>query len=624
MRKKHTFLHIGKKVTILGLGLSLFFSACNKDFLNQVPDDILTLEEIFNRRQLSEEFLANVYNYIRDEAHHSPWNGISDGYKVNQPGRNIATDINLGNWNASSNYWNYWDHYYKGIRSATTFINNIDGNQQILEDSQGPELIIQRKAEARFLRAFFYWKILKQYGPFIIIGDDEVAPDLPVDASEMQMPRNSYDECVDYIASELDKAEQDLPVEHYTNEQQLIANFGRASKILCRAIKSRLLITAASPLFNGNSDYATLQNGDGKPLINTAYSAQKWERAANAAKSVIDYAESSNGALGLYKKYTNGNLDPFISYRDVFLDSWNEEWIMARNTNNLSGWQRANTPRLAQGYASLGPTQQLIDAYRMANGQRPISGYQSDGTPIINGSSGYSETGFVSFQPPGATRAVQTFNMYVNREPRFYASVTYSGSDWINTTSSLGVREIQLYYTGESGQAGSHDFSITGYFFRKNISPTYHPTQNNVARPHVTMRYAEILLNYIEALNEFSPGHPDILKYLNDIRERGGLPALNVGLNQNDMREEIRLERRIELTAEYRRAFDTRRWKIAEQTDGGPFYGMNVGAGTSNTDPAFFQRTQYETRVFRPSFYLFPIPQDEIQRNHNLVQNPGW
>src|SRR5699024_7099915 len=133
-----------------------------------------------------------------------------------------------------------------------------------------------------------------------------------------------------------------------------------------------------------------------------------------------------------------------------------------------------------------------------------------DGSPIINSSSGYSEDGFSDFTAPGATRSKNTFNMYVNREPRFYATITYSGSDWINTTSSLGVREIQLYYTGESGKGGSHDYSETGYLFRKNISPTYHPTQNNVARPLVMMRYAEILLNYRWKSTRLNSSHVSI------------------------------------------------------------------------------------------------------------------
>lgn len=156
------------------------------------------------------------------------------------------------------------------------------------------------------------------------------------------------------------------------------------------------------------------------------------------------------------------------------------------------------------------------------------------------------------------------------------------------------------------------------------MSPTYHPNVTTANRAHVMMRYAEILLNYVEALNEASPGHPDILKYLNQVRERGGIPPLTGSYTQEQMRQFIRTERRIELAFEHLRYFDTRRWKIAEQTDGGPFYGMNVEAGTSNTDPNFFKRTRFETRVFRKSFYFFPIPQTEVQRNPNLVQNPGW
>ena len=606
--------------------LLLLGSSCQKEFLNQVPDDRLTLKEVFNRRKLSEDWLAGTYNFIRDEAHRTnttPWDVISDDNDVGQ--RGVPFQVNLGNWSASSNYWNFWDHYYKGIRTATTFINNINGNEEILQEREGAALIKKRKAEARFLRAFFYAEILKQYGPFINIGDEEIAPDLPLTDPNMQRPRSSYDECVDYIVTELNLAEADLDVEHYANGDNVLENdMGRASKILCRAVKSRVLLYAASPLNNGNQDYLTLSNKDGKLLFSSSYDVNKWAKAAEAAKEVINYAESS-GKLGLYRKNkSNGELDPFLSYRDLFLDPWNIEWIIGRNNNGLGSYQRSCTPRLASGYASMGPTQQLVDSYRMANGESPITGYNAAGVPNINSASGYSETGFSRFQAPGSTRAKNIFNMFKNREPRFYATITYSGSDWINTTSSLGVREIQLYYTGESGKGGSHDYSETGYLFRKNVSPTYHPTQSNVPRPYVMMRYAEILLNYVEALNESSPNNPDILKYLNQIRERGGIPALTAGLSQAEMRNQIRLERRIELTMEHLRYFDTRRWKVAEQTDAGPMYGMNAEGGTSNSDLAFFKRTRFESRVFRKSFYYFPIPQAEIQRNPNLVQNLGW
>ena len=220
------------------------------------------------------------------------------------------------------------------------------------------------------------------------------------------------------------------------------------------------------------------------------------------------------------------------------------------------------------------------------------------------------------FFAPAGTR-----NMFVNREPRFYVNICFNGAYWIGDQKT----RIQLYYTGGSGKKGTWDYPRSGYIAIKNVSPSSNPLNNNyIKRPFLMMRYAEMLLNYVEALNEYDPGNPDIEKYLNLIRERGGLGPVQSGLSQELMREQIRLERRIELCFEQLRYFDTRRWLIAEQTDGGPFYGMNVDAGNSFTDEAFYEKTVFETRVFRPEFYLFPIPQSEINRDPQIVQNPGW
>ena len=385
------------------------------------------------------------------------------------------------------------------------------------------------------------------------------------------------------------------------------------------ALKSRVLLYAASPLVNGNQEYAGFTNKDGKQLISQQYNPAKWERAAKAAKDIIDL-----NILSLYKKNdAQGNFDPLLSYRGVFLDAWNPEVIFARVANNIAGWERASSPRLASGFASTGPTQQMVDAYHMANGLRPVLGYTSNGSPIINAPSGYSETGFTA----AATKytLANTYNMYVNREPRFYANVNFNGVQWINT--SEGVKVIQTYNTGESGPAGSWDHSRTGYINRKNVSPAANPrTGVNTARPWVMFRYAEILLNYIEALHETDPSNPDILQYLNDIRERAGIPQFGEGPSPlptpspDAVRELIRHERRIELAFEHMRYFDTRRWKIAEQTDAGPFYGMNISANP----PEFYKRVVFENRVFRKSYYFFPIPQPEINKNMNLVQNPGY
>lgn len=598
-----------KKLAYLALvSTSFLTTSCNKDFLNQVPDDRITIEQVFARRRYSEEYLANIYSTLPNEAYRntSPWEGCSDDADItyDRPGSGYDTyPINLGNWSAASGYMDTWSKYYRGIRSASYFIQHIDENKEIKELPNGQELIDKYKAEARFLRAFFYYGLIRQYGPVILLGDIPIAGNLEPSDAEMQKPRNSYDECVNYIVAELDLAATKLP-KHFT--EQADADYGRATAAVCKAIKSRVLLLAASPQFNGNVDYANFRNLDGKQLVSPSFDKEKWKRAADAARDVI-----TGFNFSLYRKNdAAGKFDPYLSCRDVFLDPWNSEVIFARTTNNLKDWERSTTPRLANGYAAVAVTQQLVDEFEMENGKG-----------IREAGSGYVETGFSNAATKYTTAG--TYNMYVNREPRFYVNVSYNGSLWLNT--SEGNKVIETFFTGNTGKKGSWDFPRTGYIARKNIHPNSNPRISQyIARPFILARYAEILLNYIEALNEYAPGDPDIVKYLNEIRNRAGLPEVTPGLGQNEMRSKIRHERRVELALESLRYFDTRRWKIAEQTDGGNFYGMNVDAGTKLTDLVFYQRTVFERRVFLKNYYLFPIPQSEMDRDRNLVQNPGW
>lgn len=594
--------------SLLLIAAVFILPACNKDFLNQVPDDRITIDQVFARRKYSEEYLANIYNTLPNDAYRntSPWEGMSDDADItyDRPGSGYDTyPANLGNWSAASNYFNYWAKYYQGIRSATYFMQRIGENVEILALPNGGDLVEQYKAEARALRAYYYYCLLRQYGPVILLGDTPIAGDLAPSAEEMQLPRNSYDECVDYIVSELDLAAQNLP-KHFTAQSE--TEYGRVTQAFCKAVKSQVTLLAASPQFNGNTDYAGFRNKDGKQLISQQYDANKWKRAADAAKELM-----TGFGLALYRKNdASGNFDPYLSTRDVFLDPWNTEVIFARTTNGLSGWERSISPRLCNGYAAVAVTQQLVDEFEMENGK----GIRETG-------SGYVETGFSAAATKYALKG--TYNMYVGREPRFYVNVSYNGSPWINP--SEGTKVIETFFTGNTGKKGSWDHPRTGYIARKNLHPNSNPRISQyVARPFVMMRYAEFLLNYIEALNEYEPGNADIAKYLNEIRNRAGLPDVAPGLGQDDMRAKIRHERRVELCLENLRYFDTRRWKIAEQTDGGPFYGMNVDAGTKLTDLVFYQRTVFERRVFLKNYYLQPIPQSEIDRDPNLVQNPGW
>jgi hypothetical protein len=607
--------YVNIKTTFLISSLAILFLSCT-DFFDQVPNDRMTIDEVFQRRLESEQYLANVYNYIRNESDQTldtgtPFMGLSDEADVTYTNHPTYA-MNLGNWNANSNFFNFWTHYYRGIRSATYFMQNLPNNKELQTIDGGPALIKRYIAEARALRAEFYAALLKQYGPVVIIpGDKVLAPDATLE--ELALPRNSYDECIEFIVSEFDAAAAELP-DWYDDA----LDYGRMNKTVCMALKARALLYAASPLWNGNQSYSNFKNQDGKQLVNQTYDPAKWKSAAEAAKAVIDLERFS-----LHKQYSNGKYDPLSSLEGIFLEAYNKEIIFCRKANTIGpNWEWRCNPRHAGGTSGNGVTQSQVDAYQMANGEIPILGYEANGQPIVNPASGYVERGFSTASDSYTESG--TWNMYTNREPRFYASVTYNGAYAPNRVSYPA--KTGLFYSGNSGrQNGANNFSRTGYLVRKNLHPNSRPnTSTYVGRPLVLLRLAELYLNYAESLNEYEPGHPDILTYVNLIRERADIPALPPNLSQDELRDRIRLERRIELAFERHRWFDTRRWKIASQTDGGDFYGMNIDAGMNFTDTTFYKRVVFEERVFTDKNLLFPIPQSEIERGFLLVQNPGW
>ncbi|RPD50718.1 RagB/SusD family nutrient uptake outer membrane protein [Paracnuella aquatica] len=584
-------------IKYLLLLLAVLNFSCRKDFLDKQPDDMLTLDQVFNNRLEAERYLRNVYSFLPNEM--APWtnfSGISDEGDILFVNME-HNDINNGNWSPDRIPFNDFGGLYRGIRSASVFLTRIGECNECEQLIPGSKK--QWAAEAKALRAWYYFLLMRKFGPVALVKDI-----LPVDVElgATQLPRSSFDECVAYIMEELDGAQAALP-QKVADTREL----GRVDGRVVQAMKSRILLYAASPLWNGNTDYAAFKNSDGKQLVNTTYDADRWKKAADAAKLLIDMMPE-----GLYKKNTNGVFDPLASYRDVFIDRFNQEIIWARPSSDWWSWQKHAAPRQFRGYNGMAATQQQVDAYYMANGLQ-----------INEPGSGYVEAGFSTTD--GKYTKAGAWNMYVGREPRFYATITYNGGYWpSNSTQGSGDR-LQFYFTGSSGKGGSHDYSPTGYLISKFTSPSSNPrTDQFVMKTWNYFRLAEIYLNYVEALNEYSPGHGDIKRYLDLIHERAGIPAIPAGLGQAEMRERIRLERRIELAFEGHRVFDNRRWKIAEQTDGGPMWGMNVNKGNSFTDVSFFERTVFETRVFQRKHYLWPIPQSEMDRNKAMVQNPGW
>ena len=587
--------------------------SCKKGFLDQVPNDRLTLNETFTNRATALKFLNNVYNGVPDEfsqrfaaraSNAGVWTGGSD------EGEYLwdfveSNSMNIGNWDANTVFVNnYWRNFYRGIRASSYFMANID---KVTQDIT-PQLSVQYKAEARALRAMFYFYLVRLYGPVILVGDQVIEPDAPSEA--VRLPRSSFDECITYITTELQAAAADLPTTP-TNDD----NYGRITKPIALAFRAQALLLAASPLYNGNTDMASLKSKDGKQLVSQTADPNKWKIAADAYKAYL--TQFVPGTFDLFRKNGSGGVfDPYLSCRDVFLTDWNSEVIFARPGSSLASRQYEMTPYHSgqnsdsRASGGLGATQNQVDAYFMNNGKS-----------ITDPTSGYMTTGNTLYKAPGSPIATNTYNQWVNREPRFYVNITYNGSVWLNTNNGNIITE--LFANGNSGRiTGGGDYCPTGYIVRKAMGLGKWDISN---RPVILYRLANVYLDYAEALNESTPGDADVLKYVNLIRDRAGVPVygsanLPVPAGQVAMREVIRKERRVELSFENVRYFDTRRWKIAEQTDNGPIYGLSI----SKNLPDFLTPVPFETRVFTKRHYLFPIPANDVNSDNLMVQNPGW
>lgn len=609
------------RYTLLALIISFLSLGCNS-FLDKLPDDMLTEEMVFQDRKRTEEWLASTYAWNLD-----PLNGllVANGYPYLTDDAQLAFPMGQywpwswivgylqGSWNPTINApIDYWYDAFKLARRAYQFIEQVRPlpNQGLTEAD-----VLQMKNEARFQVANMYVRILEHYGPFPLMK--ELVPS-NITPSELSIPRTPYDEIVDYLDAELNDLAAYFP-KQYTDDSDV----GRPTKGAVLAVRARMLLFAASPLFNGNPDYADLANPDGQLLFNPTYKPEKWARAAEAYRDVLALADE--GVYDLYKEYYNGQIDPFMSLQNLFLThKGNKEIILSRPSVDYGNYNAACLPRGLVGYAGYyGATQNIVDAFFMKNGL-PIadanSGYKEEGftdQPIF-----YDHTAYNMADPDETTGLVvntNTFNMYANREPRFYVFIRHN-NQWIPQAG----RNTQFKY-GEQDGGPTHDSPQCGYLVRKAVQPYADPRGGRVSyQPGILIRLGEVYLNYAEALNEVDPNHPDILKYVNLIRERAGIPPLDTSMlgDKEKLREAIRRERRVEFALEGDIRFhDLRRWKLAEEVFAEPIYGLN---NLATTDEEFYKRKPFMNRVFHKKMYLWPIPQHYVDNNVNLVQNKFW
>lgn len=689
--KKYKYMIAG----VAAMCATAFLTSCS-DYLDtdKYFKDQQSLEHIFNNKNNTLEWLALSYSRLQGD-------NIEIGHSDQNP-TNFCDDMTFNEGNNGDRYRKFklgeygdgysYDTYYKNswpwsyvaIRQASVFIHNAHANDELTQDEI--DVLI---GEAHFLRGYFYWLLIRKYGPVPIMPDE--GADFSESYDDLSYPRNTFDECVDFICKDMIEAAKRLP------DRRDNLNSARPTKGAALAMRAKVLTYAASPLYNGNTEMADFTDKTGRQLISQQYDERKWAVAAAAGKDFLDY----NDQAGVYKIHTVGirktaedtsypttiippkcepyssqnfpdgwaDIDPFESYRSVFNGELsmaeNEEVIFTRGQNNrtnnlipdgqegsveigVKDLVKHQLPNSLGGWNIHGVTQKQCDAYAMA-----------DGTP-------YDREKVMAQYGPGNefttinNKALHPYDHlpdngiymgYANREPRFYASVAYSGTIWpgASTTEDRYHNQQIFYYRGEQdGRVNSNERWVnTGIGVMKYVHPYDINVGNNASirdKADPALRYADLLLLYAEALNNLTTSYEiaswdgtqtytisrdvnEMHRGVKPVRMRAGVPDYTdeVYADRDQFFNAIVHERQIEFFAENQRYFDLRRWKIAEEHEAEQIYGCNTLMDRRNAlqfyNPVRVPKLQTS---FSRRQYFWPVSWDELRRNKNLTQAPGW
>jgi hypothetical protein len=480
---------------------------------------------------------------------------------------------------ANGNADDLWTYCYNAIRNATVFIVYINRVPLLEKLPNGQPARPAYRSEARFLRAWLYFQLLKRYGGVPLLGDS-----IRQITDNVQLPRNSFSDCVNYIVSECDNIKDSLRTAAMVNP----TTYGRITQGAAMALKAEALLYAASPLYNGgNIDPSNPLTGY------TSYDANRWRLAADAAKAVID--------LGAYQLMPNFN-DVFVTQAaPVGPNTETIFWMQLGSP--ATSVESANAPvgfSSAGGNGATSPTQNLVDAF-------PTD-------------SGYAITDPAAQYDPS--------DPWSHRDPRLNLTVFHNGSLWLN-------RAVQTFDGGLDKPGGSVQQTKTSYYMRKFMGAfesvtSNPPTYSGTVHDWIYFRYAGILLDYAEATNEFSGPSSEVYNVLYALRKRAGILTgpdntygVPQGMTQSDMREFLHNERRIEMAFEEQRYWDIRRWKTAAKAYSAPLQGLDIQQSSSGQ--LFFNPIDVLTPKFRdPQMYLYPIPYSEVIKNGQMKQNPQW
>jgi hypothetical protein len=661
-------------------------TSCNEDYLDSSAffKDRLTEEKVFEGKVYSEKWLANVFEELKginaDVAGKgvTPHNFADDMYYGDRdgafdPSKNELSYNMFRMGEYAENDKDSWTQCYRGIRNASTFIHKIYMNKEMSEEE-----ITDHRGQARFARAYLYWLLLRKYGPIPLLPDEGL--DYTESYDDLALPRNTYEECAEFISKELLAAALEMKTLGMVRGQDGSA---RPSVGAALAARAKVLIYAASPLANGNTSSFAMRLVDdkGNRLLSPDYKDIKWAKAAAAASDVME--------LGVYRLYTVpiqetgqdatvippndnnfatktwpagwANIDPAKSYAQLFDGtlpaSGNPELIFSRGSNQdvetIRDMVAHQLPRSATGWNTHGLTQKLVDAYAMNDG-KDIPGKdkeigRGDGSDRVGGYVTDEDYAAGRYRPLRPNVSLQ----YANREPRFYASVAFNGSFWtlLNESQERNRNQQVFYYRNDSkgnGFNSSNSYWLrTGYGVKKYVhqNDTYEGGNigNIVFKAEPAIRYADILLMYAEALNEVSGTFDipawnggsynithsitEIQKGTHPVRIRAGVPdyPASVYNNKEELRKMLKRERFIELLAEGQRYYDLRRWMDADVEESLPIYGCNVLMNSQERN-LFHQPVAVWAlkSTFADKMWFWPINLTELKRNNRLTQNPGW
>ncbi len=595
-------------IAALVLAGSMSLVSCS-DFLDKQPSNELTEGKTFGSWEMLEYFHKDTYNFLRHGANRlsSSWlDATTDLSETAMATGGARTSFNIGNYYSGGGYSELndtWESRYRAIRKCNMVINRIDivpqNPTQTQEEYESNKRIMI--AEARFFRAYFYWEMFLRFGPVPIIT--EVLDPSEDMISDYRNRPTTKEFVVDFILQELAEAGRDL-VDYETGSTN--AQSGRICQPMAYALISRINLYMASPRYAAESGITWEQAADAASTFITRFGDKYW-----LLDEENDSPENNYGNAVLLTQYT-GNNHEVIFFRNDVVANW--------------GSISTDVPVGEGGNGGNCPSQNLVDMYDMIDGSAPFAQYDATGAPVydsnglpaINPSSGYSDA-----------------TMWQNRDPRLNATVLYQGVEWGTTRADSRINVIRGMADNPIGNANA---TPTGYYMRKYIPASILSSNHGgtAYRLWTIIRYAEILLNYAEALNEAYGPTDRVCEMLDAVRHRAGITG-NVAdradlKNKDAMRNFIHKERTIEFAFEEHRSWDVRRWNVAVEALSRPIYGVEITrVGHSDGTPDYdytpgnyaITRKVAQTRVFESHMYLYPIPEGEIWKT-NIANNPGW